>query len=139
MLSFEKVLGAQVLISAVNTVLTATFLIYMDFPHIRFLLIATFILGTLPIIGNILSNTIIVGTALTLSPRQAAFALGFLILIHKTEYFLNSRIVGSSIKAAMWQTLLAILLGEVVMGVPGIILAPALLHYAKTELRSIPV
>jgi len=138
LLSFEKVLGAQVVISAVNTILTAIFLCTMGFPHIPFLLLATFILGALPIIGNILSNTIIVGTALTMSARHAAFALGFLILIHKGEYFLNSRVVGSSINAPMWQTLLAILIGDLVMGVPGIILAPALLHYAKEELRSIP-
>jgi predicted PurR-regulated permease PerM len=38
----------------------------------------------------------------------------------------------------MWETLLAILLGEVVLGVPGIILAPTLLHYAKEELRALP-
>lgn len=135
LLSFEKVFGAQIVISMVNTVLTAAFLIALGFPHIPFLILATFILGTLPIVGNIISNTIIVGTALTISPRHAVFALGFLILIHKGEYFLNSRIVGSSINARMWQTLAAILLGEMILGVPGIILAPAFLHYAKEELK----
>ncbi|MFA6030262.1 MAG: AI-2E family transporter [Elusimicrobiota bacterium] len=138
MASFEKVLGAQILISLVNTALTAVFLSVMGFPHVLFLVLATFILGTMPIIGNILSNTIIVGTAVTLSIRHGLFALGFLVVIHKGEYFLNSRIIGSSIKAPMWQTLLAILLGECLMGIPGIILAPALLHYAKQELRALP-
>jgi predicted PurR-regulated permease PerM len=136
MLSFEKVLGAQVVISSVNSLLTAVFLLAVGFPHIPFLVLATFILGMLPIVGNILSNIIIVGTALTLSPRHALLALGFLVVIHKGEYFLNSRIVGSNIKAPMWQTLLAILLGEFVMGTAGIVLAPAFLHFAKKELRS---
>ncbi|MFA6093096.1 MAG: AI-2E family transporter [Elusimicrobiota bacterium] len=138
MQSFERVLGAQVIISAINTSLTAIFLLALDFPHIAFLVPATFFIGILPVIGNLLSNTIIVCTALTISPHHAAFALCFLIVIHKGEYFLNSRIIGSSIHAPMWQTLLGILVGEVILGVPGIILAPAVMHYVRQELRDIP-
>ena len=39
----------------------------------------------------------------------------------------------------MWMTLLGIVVGEAMMGVPGVLLAPALLHYAREELRAIPV
>ncbi len=138
MQSFERVLGAQVIISAINTFLTTIFLVVFGFPHIAFLVPATFFLGILPVIGNLLSNTIIVCTALTISPRHALFALCFLVVIHKGEYFLNSRIIGSSIHAPMWQTLLGILVGEVVMGVPGIILAPAIMHYIRQEMQEIP-
>jgi predicted PurR-regulated permease PerM len=138
MSGFEKVLGAQVLISAAYTVLTLVFLITMGFSHLIFLTLATFLFGVMPIIGNIISNSIIVATGLTLSTRHAAFALVFLILIHKSGYFVYGRVLGSSLKVPMWQTLLAILLGEIVMGVPGIILAPTLLHYAKEELRAVP-
>lgn len=134
---FEKVVGAQVTISTINTVLTAVFLLVLGFPHIAFLIPATFVLGILPIIGNILSNTLIVATALTLSLQYAFFALGFLIVIHKGEYFLNSRIVGGSIDTPMWVTLMAIVAGETVMGVPGIIIAPALIHYVREELRTV--
>jgi len=138
MAGFEKVLGAQVLISAAYTVLTLAFLMTMGFTHLIFLTVATFLFGVMPIIGNIISNALIVATGLTLSTRHAAFALVFLILIHKSGYFVYGRVLGSSMKVPMWQTLLAILIGEVVMGVPGIILAPTLLHYAKEELRAIP-
>ncbi len=138
MLGFEKVLGAQVLISLINTTLTFVFLLAVGLPFVHFLTLATFIFGILPIIGNILSNAIIVGTALTISPLKAVFALAFLVVIHKGEYFLNSRIVGSSIETPMWVTLLGILVGEVVMGIPGIILAPALIYYIREELRAIP-
>lgn len=138
MRGFEKVFGAQVMISGINTVITAVFLLAIGIPFVHFLVLSTFILGTLPLVGNILSNTIIVGTALTLSPRHAAFALIFLVLIHKAEYFLNGRIVGGSINTPMWMTLLGILVGEVVMGVPGILLAPTIIHYAREELQAIP-
>jgi predicted PurR-regulated permease PerM len=33
----------------------------------------------------------------------------------------------------MWLTLLGLLLGEKLMGIPGMILAPVLLHYIKVE------
>jgi len=138
MLGFEKILGAQVAISAVYTACTLLFLTLMGFSHVIFLTLATFIFGMLPVVGNIVSNTIIVAAGLTLSTRHAAYALAFLILIHKSGYFVYGRVLGSSLKAPMWQTLLAILLGEVAMGVSGIILAPALLHYVKEELRGIP-
>ena len=138
LLSFEKVFGAQVATAAANTLLTVVFLLLMGLPHVTFLSLATFILGTLPVVGNILSNAIIVGVALVISPRHAAYALGYLILIHKGQYFLNSKILSARIHAPMWQTLLAILLGDVVMGVPGILLAPAIVHYAKEELCAIP-
>lgn len=137
LLSFEKVLGAQVIISAVNTVLTAIFLAWCDMPYMTFLIPATFILGVIPLVGNVVSNVLIIATALTLSLKLAMLALAFLVFIHTLEHILNSRIVGHSIKAPMWQTLLAILVGEVVMGVPGILLAPALWHYIREEMRSI--
>lgn len=139
MASFERVLAAQATISAINTALTAIFLAAIGMPHKAFLIPATFFLGLLPVIGNVLSNSIIVAAGLTISPRDAALALGFLILIHKGEYFLNSRIVGSSIDAPMWQTLLGIFIGEIVLGVPGIIIAPAMLHFLRGELEEIPV
>jgi len=134
----EKVLGIQVAISAAYTAVTLVFLLVMGFSNVVFLTVATFLFGVLPIIGNIISNTIIVAAGLTMSTRHAFFAMIFLILIHKSGYFCYGRVLGSSMKVPMWQTLLAILIGEIVLGVPGIILAPTLLHYAKEELLTIP-
>ena len=135
--SFELVAGAQVAISAINTVFTAIFLVAMGFPHTPFLIPATFFLGMLPLVGNLLSNSMIVCAGLTVSPRHGLIALGFLVLIHKAEYFLNSRIVGSSLRTPMWQTLLGIFVGELILGVPGILLAPAALHFVREEFSSI--
>ena len=138
MRGLEKILGAQVIIAAAYTVMTLLFLLVMGFSHVIFLTLATFLFGVMPVIGNIISNAIIVAAGLTLSTRHAIFALVFLIFIHKSGYLVYGRVLGASMKLPMWQTLLAILLGEVVLGVPGIILAPTLLHYAREELRSIP-
>jgi predicted PurR-regulated permease PerM len=97
------------------------------------LVMLTFLCGLLPIVGNIISNTLIVFVAFTISPQMALFALIFLVVIHKLEYFLNSKIIGDRIKSPMWLTLLGLVLGEKLMGIPGLILAPVVLHYLKVE------
>ncbi len=131
--SFTRVIGAQIVISAINTTLTAVFLVWNGFPYALVLVVLTFLCGLLPIIGNIISNTLIVGVGFTLSPRMALAALVFLVVIHKLEYFLNSKIIGDRIKNPMWLTLVGLVLGEKLMGIPGLILAPVVLHYLKVE------
>jgi predicted PurR-regulated permease PerM len=137
--SFATVMGAQLLISAINTALTSAFILWADLPYAPLVICLTFLSGLLPIIGNLLSNTLITGVAFTISPKMALMALGFLILIHKLEYFLNSKIIGDRIKNPVWLTLLALIAGERLMGVPGMILAPVILHYLKTEAARVEV
>jgi predicted PurR-regulated permease PerM len=131
--SFCRVIGAQILISGINTVMTAVFLVWNGFPYAMVLIVLTFLCGLLPIIGNIMSNTLIVGVGFTISPGMALWSLIFLVVIHKLEYFLNSKIIGDRIKNPMWLTLLGIVLGEKLMGIPGMIFAPVVLHYIKVE------
>lgn len=131
--SFSTVMGAQILISGINTVLTGIFLLWTGVPYATVLVVVTFLCGLLPIIGNLLSNTLIVGVCLTISLHLALLALVFLIAIHKLEYFLNSKIIGQRIRNPMWLTLLGLIIGEKLMGVPGMILAPVVLHYIKVE------
>jgi predicted PurR-regulated permease PerM len=137
--SFVIVMGAQIMISAINTIFTAIFVVAVRLPWAGVVIVVTFLCGLLPIVGNIISNTIIVGIAFTKSPQLALVALAFLIVIHKLEYFLNSKIIGDRIKNPVWLTLLALVLGERLMGIPGMILAPVILHYIKVETSKIRV
>jgi predicted PurR-regulated permease PerM len=131
--SFAKVIGAQIVISTINSGLTAVFLIWNGYPFAAVLIVLTFLCGLLPIVGNLISNTLIVGVGFTLSPRTALVAFVFLVVIHKLEYFLNSKIIGNRIRNPMWLTLIGLVLGEKLMGIPGLILAPVVLHYIKVE------
>ncbi|HEY5910300.1 MAG TPA: AI-2E family transporter, partial [Verrucomicrobiae bacterium] len=131
--SFKTVMGAQIIISAINTVLTGIFVLFLGFPYAIVIVGATFICGLLPVVGNIISNTVVVMVGFTISPRTAFFALLFLVIIHKLEYFLNSKIVGWRIRNPLWLTLLGLIVGERLMGVPGMILAPVILNYIKRE------
>lgn len=131
--SFVKVIGAQIVISSINTTLTALFLIFNGHPHVGLLAVLVFLCGLLPIVGNIISNIVIVGVGFTISSRTGVYALVFLVVIHKLEYFLNSKIIGRRINSPMWLTLIGLLIGERLMGISGMVLAPVVLHFLKVE------
>jgi len=135
--SFQAVMGAQIIIAAINASLTSVFVIAVGLRYGGLVVILTFVCGLLPIIGNLVSNTIIIGIAFTMSPQLAGWALAFLVIIHKLEYFLNSRIIGGRIDHPMWLTLLALIIGERLMGISGIILAPVVLSFVKIEMKKI--
>jgi predicted PurR-regulated permease PerM len=131
--SFATVMGAQFIISLINTTLTAMFVLGIGMPHPVLIIGATFLCGMLPIIGNLISNSVIVAIGFTVSPQMAMWALIFLIVLHKLEYFLNSKIIGSQIKNPVWLTLIGLVIGERLMGITGMILAPVLLHFIRIE------
>lgn len=141
--AFHDIVFAQIKISLVNTALTAVFLLGVlpllgvHVPLAKTLVVLTFVVGLLPVIGNLLSNTVITIAALSVSLSVGIAALGFLILIHKLEYFLNARIVGSQIHAAAWELLIAMLLLEAAFGLPGVIAAPIYYAYLKGELEAL--
>jgi predicted PurR-regulated permease PerM len=131
--SFARVMGAQIVISTINTLLTSIFVVSVRLPFAPVVIGVTFLCGLLPVIGNLISNAIIVGVAFTVSPKMALAALVFLVVIHKLEYFLNSKIIGDRIRSPVWLTLLGLVVGERLMGLPGMILAPVILNYVKVE------
>jgi predicted PurR-regulated permease PerM len=137
--SFATVMGAQITISLINTALTAIFLLAAQMPHAPLLIATTFLCGLVPIAGNLVSNTIVTFVALTVSLKLAISALVFLVVIHKLEYLLNSKIIGDRIRNPVWLTLIALILGERLMGVPGLILAPVVLNYLRVEMLTVEV
>jgi predicted PurR-regulated permease PerM len=138
--AFSRVVLAQIRIAALNTALTAVYLLGVlpvlgiDLPLRKTMIALTFVVGLLPIIGNLVSNAVIVVISLSYSFPVAAGSLLFLIVVHKLEYFINARIVGSRINAAAWELLLAMVVMEAAFGLPGVIAAPVFYAYAKAEL-----
>jgi predicted PurR-regulated permease PerM len=140
--AFHNIVFAQIKISLINTVFTAIFLFGalplfgIHVPLSKTLVVLTFIVGLLPVIGNLLSNTAVTIAALSVSLGVGVAALGFLVLIHKLEYFLNARIVGTQIHARAWELLIAMLLMEAAFGLSGVIAAPIYYAYLKSELEA---
>jgi predicted PurR-regulated permease PerM len=140
--AFHNIVFAQIKISLINTLFTAIFLLGLlpllgiHVPLAKTLVVVTFIVGLLPVIGNLISNTAIAVAGLSVSLGVGIAALAFLILIHKLEYFLNARIVGTQIRARAWELLVAMLLMEAAFGLPGVIAAPIYYAYLKSELEA---
>jgi predicted PurR-regulated permease PerM len=140
--AFRLVVFAQVRISALNTLLTGIYLLVVlplfgvHLPFAKTLVALTFITGLLPVVGNLISNTIIVVVSLSVSLQAAIASLAFLVVVHKLEYFLNARIVGRRIRAKAWELLVAMLLMEAAFGIAGLIAAPIYYAYLKDELAA---
>ena len=137
--SFDRVMKAQISISAIDTVLTGIFMASMGLPHLVVAVGATFLCGLIPVVGNLVSNTLVVAIGFMVTPAKGLWALAFLVLIHQLEYLLNSKIIGTRIHSSVWLTLLALVLGERLMGITGMALAPAVLHYIRIETSRISV
>lgn len=140
--AFRNVVFSQIRISALNTALTAIYLavvlpmVGVQLPLLKTMIAVTFFVGLIPILGNLISNTVIVIVSLSVSPMVALGSLIFLVVIHKLEYFVNARIIGSRIKARAWELLTAMLVMEAAFGLPGLIAAPIYYAYLKDELTA---
>jgi predicted PurR-regulated permease PerM len=138
--AFRRVVFAQFRISAINTLFTALYLTVLlpmlgiELPFTKTLILLTFVAGLLPILGNLISNTVICIFSLSLGFLVALGSLAYLIVIHKLEYFLNVKIIGGQIRARAWELLVAMLIMEAAFGLAGLIAAPIYYAYMKAEL-----
>lgn len=139
--AFARIAVAQIKISAVNTSLTGIYLLVVlpifgiRVPFGTTLVVITFLCGLIPVLGNLISNTVITILSMGISMGTAVASLTFLVVIHKLEYLINSRIVGGETDSQAWEILLAIIIGEAAFGVGGVVLAPILYAFLKRELR----
>lgn len=138
--AFQRIVFAQVRISAINAALSAIYLLALlpaagvNLPFAKTLVVMTFVTGLLPVVGNIISNTVVVVISLSHSLNIAGYSLGYMMLIHKLEYFLNAKIIGSKINARAWELLISILVMEALFGIAGLIAAPVFYACLKIEL-----
>ena len=139
--AFSRIATAQVKISAVNTILTGLYLLVVlplfgaKLPFSKTVVLVTFLCGLIPVLGNLISNTVNVVLSLGVSPATAIASLTFLVLIHKLEYLINSRIVGGETDSQAWEILMAIIIGETAFGVSGVVMGPIVYAFVKRELR----
>ncbi|CAN4272403.1 yhhT Predicted permease, member of the PurR regulon [Methylophilaceae bacterium] len=140
--AFQRIVFAQVRIASINAFFTGIYLavilpiLGIELPLVKTMIAITFVVGLIPVVGNLISNTVIVIVSLSHSLGVAFGSLLYLIVIHKFEYFLNARIVGGQIRANAWELLITMLLMESIFGLAGIVAAPIYYAYIKSELRA---
>lgn len=140
--AFRQIVVAQFWIAAVNAALTAVFLLAalplfgVHMPYIGELVALTFLAGLLPIVGNLICNSVVTLVGVSVSPAVGLACLVFLILIHKLEYLISAKILGKHTDTAAWELLAVMFVGEAVFGLPGLVAAPLFFAYVKKELQA---
>lgn len=141
--AFETVAFAQIKISATNAALLGVFLLVLmplfgyNIPYARALILISFLIGLLPVIGNLIVNTLVFAIALGSSLAAAASCLIFLMLIHKFEYFLLARFVGRKTDTRAWEILVALFSCQIAFGAGGMVAAPIIYAYSKDMLKQV--
>lgn len=136
---FKQVMGGQIIISMINTVISSIVVFALHLPSPFLLVSLIFFCGLFPVVGNLVSNTILTLIAfISIGIWAAVVCLGLLILIHKLEYFLNSKIISSIVNLPMVVSLTSLVIGEVLLGIVGLMLAIPLLLFLRHELEHIP-
>ena len=140
-IAFGDVFSAQLRISFINASLTGIYLLVIlpalgyRVPLAPTLVGFTFFASLVPIIGNLLSNAAITVAALTVSVWLGVASLGFLVVVHKLEYFLNARIVGGRTNVPTYAMLASMLVLESAFGIAGLVAAPIFAAWLTRELR----
>jgi predicted PurR-regulated permease PerM len=138
--AFRQIVVAQFWIAAFNAGCTAAFLWLalplagVHIPYSATLVGLTFVAGLIPIVGNLLCNSVLTIAGVSVSPAVGLACLLFLVAIHKFEYFINAKVVGKRTNTAAWELLTVMFIGEAVFGVAGLVAAPLYYAYAKREL-----
>lgn len=141
--AFRFVVFAQVKVALFNSICMAIFLFVVspllgwDIPYSKILVLITFICGLIPIVGNLISNTITFIVSMTVSLPAAIAALVMLIVIHKLEYFIISKSLGADIDSGVWEILIVLFSFEILFGLSGMVFSPIIYVFFKQELRRI--
>jgi predicted PurR-regulated permease PerM len=140
--TFRQIVVAQFWIALFNTFLTAMFLLVVlplwktHLPYRMTLIMLTFTAGLIPIVGNLICNSVLTLVGLSVSPLVALACLVFLVAIHKAEYFVNAKVIGHRTHMGMWELLTVMFVMEASFGPAGLVAAPLFYAYVKKELHA---
>lgn len=139
---FGRVARGQFWVALVNTAFTTLFLLVIaplagwDFPYRMALIFITFTASLIPVAGNLVCNSLLLLIGLSVSLSAGIAAMVFMVVVHKLEYLVSARILGSANRVAAWELITAMLAFELLFGPLGLISATVLYPYLKQELRS---
>lgn len=123
-LSFGKVIEAQVLIALFNTVFTVIGLWILGFPYLFALSIMIFLLSLIPVAGFLISllPLCIIGYNLG-GVTLVIYVLVMIAVLHFLEgYFLNPKLMSHKMNLPMFYTFIVLIFSEHYMGIWGLIL-----------------
>ena len=115
---------AQMMIAAVNTVLTAVGMYILGIEPVLLLSIMVFLCGLIPVLGTFISSAPIVLVAVnTVDVTHALWTIVMIVIVHTIEtYILNPRIMAAMFKISPLVTLMILYVGHKLFGLWGMVL-----------------
>ncbi|MCM3269960.1 AI-2E family transporter [Paenibacillus elgii] len=123
-LSFGKVIEAQLLIAVFNTIFTAIGLWILGYPYLFALSIMVFLLSLIPVAGVIISLIPLCIIGYTLGGLlMVIYVIVMITVLHFLEgYFLNPKLMSSKTNLPMFYTFIILIFSEHYFGVWGLII-----------------
>lgn len=135
---FRRVMGGQVIIALINTLISAVVIFALDLRHPFLMLFIVFFCGLFPVVGNLMSNSVLtINAFVSTGTWGMIICLILLVGVHKLEYILNSKIIGGIVHLPMAISLGALIFSDVLLGIPGLILAIPLVLFFRHEFEHI--
>ena len=121
--SFTKVMETQILISFINSIVSAIILNVMGFHQVIGLGFMVFILGLIPVAGVIISLIPLSIIAFKIGGAiKILSVLGMIVVLHALEaYFLNPKLMSIKMKLPVFFTFIVLIMAEHFMGVWGLL------------------
>ncbi len=135
---FRRVMGGQVIIALINTLVSSVVIFGLNLHHPFLMVFVVFFCGLFPVVGNLMSNSVLTINAFAATGMWGTLiCLVLLVGVHKLEYILNSKIIGVIVHLPMAVSLGALIFCEVLLGIPGLILAIPLALFVRHEFEHI--
>ena len=135
---FRRVMGGQVIIALINTVISTVVIFALDLHHPLLMIFVVFFCGLFPVVGNLMSNSVLtINAFVSTGMWGTVICLILLVGVHKLEYILNSKIIGGIVHLPMAISLGALIFCEVLLGIPALILAIPIVLFIRHEFEHI--
>jgi predicted PurR-regulated permease PerM len=122
----------QVIVAAVNAVLTLPVLLIIGIPRAALFMLVVFVSGLIPVVGNFVSGLVL--TLLAYQARGIGGAVAFVVLtfiLHKIEsYYLNPRLAARHVRLPGFVLIVSLLLWEQLIGFVGLFVSFPFLYLA---------
>ena len=138
--SFGKVIQTQIIISLINTILSAISLWILGFPNLFGLATMIFILGLIPVGGVFISLIPLATIAFNIGGLQkVVYVLILIVILHSLEsYILSPKLMSEKTKLPVFFTFLVLIISEHFLGVWGLIIGIPITMFILDVLDIVP-
>lgn len=135
-----RVVSGYVVGQGINSSLFAifTFIVFtaLDLPSPLVAAVIAFVLDAIPIVGATLATVIFAILALTVSSSSAVIVIVACLVYQQFENYVTSpRVFGRTLNISPFTSLISVLIGSKLLGIPGVLLGPSVAAMISAVIR----